>query len=392
MTLRTVAVPAPAVGQDWRYIIPGQYVEDVVAVTATLVTLQKPTTAPDASGNGRPLTYTNNAFTTYSQTGPFAGSPNLAVNQSNGASGLATQIGTRAPSTDWNLATLSVGGFIKCNGTAQGEMWTADNTLGFVHHGWRFDIDASGGDNRLILQWKAGGAALNLGTVAAGWHLVGVTYDGANVRGYIDGVLQATVPAAASVDAVSEPMGLGGYGDNTNNFPFKGSMAGWFVNAGVLSAARWLAYYTAATGSGSAAYKAAVLADSPMALWLLDDAITSPSRNATLEITDGTNLVGVYPGGTLTGSAPAFTWTWSVDLPSGTQGPNAQVTTVAIPRLVLPAGYTIGTRTADLAPTDQWSGITVWWDDTVMDTAPDLNPYVYAPGATLVYQQIGGST
>lgn len=381
MVVRVTNVPNPAAGHDWTFTIPGQWNVELLAVTATLVTTANPASAPDASGNSRPLTYTNNVGVTYGVTGPFAGTPNHAVNQSNAARGLGTAIGTRAASTDWNTATISVGGFVKFTSALTEAMWEANQIIGGQQQGWRFDTDNSNPPKMELSAFHIGTIFLSNGVSVGAWHLVGCTYDGVTLTYYVDGAAAGSSAATFTVAAIAEPMAIGGRSDLQVNAELIGSMAGWFVNANVLAAGRWSTYYTDATTVGAAQYKADVLADAPLALWMMDDLQTQTSRTSTLTITDGTQQVGNYPGGTITGSAPSFQWTWSAQGSSLAQSPGAQVNLVAIPDLILPPGYTVGTRTLDLVSTDQWSNINVWFED---GTGPGGQP----PAGNLAYTNV----
>jgi len=114
-----------------------------------------------------------------------------------------------------------------------------------------------------------------------------------------------------------------------------------------------------------AGYTAAVLAQTPNAYYHFDDTTTpGPNRTVTLEVSDGTHNVGAYPPLTVQADASTETYTW---LPTNSQNvpvPNASAQTVGIPHLSLPPGYTIGPSTGALHAHDQWTNITVWYDQT----------------------------
>ena len=389
MALYVQSVPNPAVGADWKFTVPGQYIFDIVAITAQLATTANPTVGTDSSSNGRDVTFTNNAFTTYGTAGPFAGSPSLAVTQAAGAHGTGTQIATRAASTDWNLATFSIGCWVKLSANAQGVLWEADSIQSSQHQGLVFG-SLAGTPNQAFLQWKNGVTKTQTGTFTANaWHLIGCTYDGTTLIFYVDGAASGSSAQTITVGAFSEPMKLGGAGGVQGNMELEGAMAGCFVNSTALAAGRWSTYFTDATTVSAAQYKTDVLADSPLALWLMDQTQSQNTRQADLVITDGTNTILDVPTGftVIAGTSP-ITFSWQTNLNSSAQIPNG-ATTVAIPPLILPAGYTIGTRTLDIQATDQWSNINIWWNSDINDGTGGVDQFVYPPGAFLTYQQVG---
>ena len=80
-----------------------------------------------------------------------------------------------------------------------------------------------------------------------------------------------------------------------------------------------------------------------------------------MEITDGTNIVGLYPAPQ--GSPGIDLYSWIVDLADNSVSPQSNQITTSIPALVLPGGYTIGSRTPAMASSDQWSNVAIWWND-----------------------------
>jgi hypothetical protein len=382
MTLRTQQVPNPAVGTDWAFTVPGQWVMKILGVSATLTTTANPVTATDSTGNGHNATYSGVAQESWGAVGPFGGSPNLAVAMANN-NATAQNVATIAADAAFNISNL----------TLEAWVWIATGQLVSCRYLVKAFVDGSAhvqgyslGDNgvvgarKLVLQYNGNTSQTSTGTFSRdAWHHVAVTSDGVNVIFYIDGVAAGTIATAAAFNLATHTFAIGGPGEIGTATGLGGRMASGAVWGSALSGAQIAAHFAAAATS-AAAYKAAVLADTPIALWMLDATVTQTSRTATLTITDGTHTVGTYPGGTITGSASAFTWSWLTQAQNGGQTPNAQVNLVAIPALVLPAGYTIGTRTLDLVGTDQWSNITIWWDDSLSDlpgSGGGYGPYAY---------------
>ncbi len=114
----------------------------------------------------------------------------------------------------------------------------------------------------------------------------------------------------------------------------------------------------------------------------LDETTTGPGRTPALEITDGTTTTVRIPDGFTAQTTPGpYQFTWLPTASSDTRDPSGTITTSAMPQLVLPGGYTVGTRTPDLQPADQWSNINVWWDDNIQQSRVPID---YPPGARLV--------
>jgi hypothetical protein len=359
MVLRVQPVPAPAAGRDWSYTVPGQYQMDVKAVQATLLTPANITTALDSSGNGLNLAVTDaSSRLTWAAPGPYGG----------GASNFAL-----AATESLTLAAASLKtGNSALLGTNPQSIVALVNLGTFVDTGWStIAMRQLAGTIQLAL------ALLNNGhdpadlqgvfsgsffTLANGllprnaWHQVGATVDGVDWRIYLDGVLKATVaghqPAAATTPFFWCDSGF----ENVQN-----RIAAVAVFPATLTAGQMLAY-VAAQGS-NAAYKAALLADAPAALWMLDDTGNMGSRKAVLEVTNGTTTVADFPGGSISGVNGSFTWTWGSQTPGITQSADATVNLIQIPDLILPGGYTIGTVTPDLGLADSWTNINIWWDD-----------------------------
>jgi hypothetical protein len=390
MVLYVITPPNPPPGQDWQYTVPGQYVEEIVSVTATLATTQNPPTALNSvTGGAYPATYQAAALLSFQQAGPFGGAANYAV--TTGAHpATATAVAVDGTTTDFNRATFSIGAWAKIApaGTVR-QLIFQNNTYagGGTYRGYGFSGSKTGTDVQLGFQWKGGGQ-LSSGIFAAGtWKHMAVTWDSANIRFYINGALDSTFADAVVFDAISNTIALGG--DVPGNLEvFNGSLCGIFFNDSVLTAGQIAAYVTASATS-SAAYQTAVLADSPRALWMLNEVVDTSGRTPSLAIGNGITNVGLYtPGVPPASSGSPFTYSWLTTLSSNTHAGGTSTITAAIPDLILPAGYTIGTYTPDILPTDQWSNIVIWWDSTFMDGNQNLQPYDFT-GACLQYHRIG---
>lgn len=390
MTLYLATVPNPPAGQDWTYTVPGQYVEEIISVTATLNTTANPVTAIDASGSAHPMTYdATNLALSWGNVGPFAGSPN---NATRAALGFDRHHGwaTTASNTAFNVTTLTIGAWVMVDGgTTSGNVIFSNghlsNTLTLVGYefGYNFNLGLLG------LGWSLGGIASSAhGITSDVWHHVAVTADGVNVKFYIDGALDATVAGVVTGSVQSDPQMIG---DQVPTSPvsqmWQGRMAGVFVNSTALSGATIAGI--AANTNTSAQYKTAVNATSPLGLWMLDETVSTSGRTPSLRVTNGSATVGLYtPGIAPAGSGSPFTYSWLNNLSTNVQPPGSSTITAAIPDMILPAGYTIGTNTPDIQSTDQWSNIVIWWSSSYMDNVHNYQPFEYPPGACLEYKQV----
>lgn len=363
MAIRVVTVPNPAAGHDWTFTVPAQWVARLLGVTATLTTSLIATVALDASGNGHDATYWQDGKITWGAAGPFGGAPNRSVARASGATDPNACIGYCTPSTAFNFTSFTIGAWVNVAAAASSFRAIFANTFNNASgqdQGYVSRLNANVGQIQQ-LRWLNNTSVTSVAGIAkAAWHHLAVTSDGANARFYIDGVLDSAPAAAVAIAAVTETPMLGG-------FPFGGqdwvgNMAGLFVNAAVLGAAR-LATYVADSAVGSANYKADVLADTPVALWMLDDVAAVGARPVALAVTDGTTTLASIPGVYADAAATSQTWSWQTLGPSAAANGAGSVNVVNIPEMDLPGGYTVGTVTPGMLSTDQWSGITVWFDD-----------------------------
>lgn len=364
MAIQTVQVPAPAAGQDWLYVVPGQWYPYLFGVTATLgPAAASITTVPDESGNGRDATVDNSVNVFAGKAGPFgAGSDNVAVRG---------QVAVSGPNAEYcRSGTLAA--FDTVNYSADGWFYIPSTypaiNVGMISYnslaGTATKFSINTGSNRanpydLRILWSGAGRF----TVPAfascdAWHHVGFSYDGTNARFYRDGTLQNTTAATPPAPAGGASVSGGGALDGGNIIGFA---AGPAFYASALPGASFAAH-AAAAGSW-AAYKAAVLADSPTALYKIGQLPTIPSRTATLYVTNGTTTVLQVPAAFAAATANAYIWSWQALGPGAQASTDGTVNAVPIPELAIAAGYVIGVRTLDLAGTDRWSNITLWFDD-----------------------------
>lgn len=384
MTLRTVAIPDPPAGVDWQTIVPGNYLYHITGITATITTGQATaTTAVDASGNNRDGTYD-----------PILGTPQFVTGLVSGD--LAWLSGTVSPFTTASTITLPTNcadwdtDFTIC--------WWCSFTADFAGAGLDFyeAVLQSTGDPLRIFgtvgpgmgvqsiqvnalpnagSWVADDIFLPDGTI----YFCALTWDGADLKLYIDGALYPWTTTGGTPSnsgdgqySIGEP--AGGCANVVDE---------WATFKRALSAGELLALYVAGQVDIDT-YSGAVLALTPFVYYHLDDG-PGTGRQVALTVGDGINVVEFIPPGFDDVVTPGpYAYSWQPNLPTSTQTPDGTITTVAIPQLILPAGYTVGTNTIDIAPDDQWSNVTLWWSDDVMNSLNPYNPYAYPPGATLV--------
>jgi hypothetical protein len=364
MAIRVVTVANPAVGHDWTYVVPGQWVADLVGVFASLRTTANPTAVVDSSGNGRDATVNGSWPGTFGNPGPFAGGANNLAPQNTTATLSPGAFCAARTNADVVLSTvaMSVDYWARMDAVnATGANWglVSNNALGSAN--WEWDDFTGGGnpwDARYTLGTVGRFTVANIAAVGT-WVHVGHSWDNVNWRTYVNGVLVDTT--AGFGPGGTSPANMDLFGSRLQTSAPIGAMAGIAIYNATLTAGQFLAH---ATASGSAAaYAAAVNADTPVALWMMNELQSKTSRQANLTITDGTTTVATFPAGFSVTNAGVFNWSWQVLGPSSAQSVDGSTATVNIPDMILPAGYTVGVRTLDLAGTDQWSQITLWFDD-----------------------------
>lgn len=386
MVLHVVSIPDPVPGVDWRHTVPGRYLYNVTAVQAVLNGVSN-LRANDASGNGNNGQYLT--FTPSLARSPF-GQPGALPDD---AAITFDNPGSWGPRVQIGLPTTMV--------------WNGNITLEW----WYQTLATGGGSDWCVMKptvtdalfWRVGfNGAMQLNWTGAtpGWLLD--TPAGTLLR---DGawhhyafVLNIATPALSNIYRDGVALGVSITGSpvpeftSESSFHFDtqldaptGGMDEWALYPSALSAARVAAHYAARTSF--AAYNAAVTADAPAIYYHLDEVGGSGGREPALEITDGFSIVELVPTGFVrSGTVGTQTFSWQPRLQAGAESADETLVTVPTPELVLPAGYTIGTLTPDLAPGDQWSDIVLWWDDAYQTATETAASYQYAPGAHLVYQ------
>lgn len=364
MAVQVVHVATPAAGHDWSYVIPGQYVATLIGVTATLSTGTPVTSIPDETGNGNTATVNAGFKGAAGVAGPYGGGlQNYAV-RPDGTSG----------ATYYAASAASASQHVTPNGTL--ELWlkltsfgphALDSIVGL--HCPAAPSDATGlgqesgngpgADVGYFVQNAQQSLYLDFQTVNA-WHHVAYTWDGTNVRFYVDGTNTQTLAGHQPVFASGTAQVIMG-GSDFGSAPALGSYGAVSVYGVALAGANIAAH--AAASSSWTAYRAAVLADTPVALWGLNTIAQGPSRTVVLDVTNGTSIVAAIPATNPATTQPSFTYSWQVLGPGAAQSVDGTTISVPIPAVTLPPGYVVSSSTLDLAGTDQWSNITLWYDD-----------------------------
>lgn len=387
MPLYVVPVARPAPGADWQTVVPGQYLWNVTGITATLDTSTPGITiAADASGNGNDGTYMTTSGDVRFVDGLVPGDAAMVSDAgppSTVSNWVEIPVGLAASDADFTIAFW-------CE---FGANFNGAGSLFIVSEG--ADPNARvivGGEVQL---GQPGSQPIQLAIGFGNWiappgppmadgiaSFIVITYSAGVPVLYRNGALVGWAAAA--------PFGPAGGPNDTTTISSATGNAGIVDEVAffdyALSAGDVAALYAA--GSAFSAYSAAVAALTPRAYYHLDDGAIGPGRQVDLIVTDGTHTVLEIPTGFgVPDPASSFDYSWQPTLRSSTQTGAGRQIAIAIPRLVLPAGYTIGTRTLDLDAADQWRDVTVWWDSNVQDAHQPIEPYAYPPGALLVYHR-----
>lgn len=384
MALYVQSVPNPGVGRDWRATVPGQYLWNVTGITATLTLVDTTSVMADSSGNGLHGRYHYSTPGISEVPGVVAGVTSALMETPAGVS-----LGTSGQSPN---AMPRPGGV----NPRSIEVWA----IGLPISGTTMELVGSVAPDFLgrilvaldgTIQFDSGAAtgpatlSSPVGTFvndANPHHIVG-TADAAGMTLYYDGVAVAAVAAARTGTGNLLGIQIGNLvpGPFASRAHVVGQVACY---PSVLSGARVAAHFAAAAVSG-AAYSAAVLADAPRCYYKMDDALGRGLVTPTLVVTDSANEVLRIPPAQQLSVAGSVLFSWQPGLNSSDAIPTGEVVTVAVPSLILPPGYTVGTETPDLSTTSRWTNVKVWWDSNVMDAQIGTSPYVYAPSIHLVY-------
>lgn len=385
MALYVVTQPDPPPGADFELVAPGNRLYDVTGITATLSTAGVVgATMFDSSGNARHGTYTHHGIYPTSVAGIVSG--DAAIRTRDPATvGLAA--GGNMPALGFDrMADFSI------------ECWLTLTTLadqtGFICR-W----NAFGPARQVWLALSDGGSMQfvrqdSFTTQLYHWDLSLVVTDGlphhyvcsfgpTDPILYVDNVVQ--VPDVTTPHIAYAAMDTPGscFEDNPPLAGVNGTADELSVWGVALTAGQVAAHYAAGL-AGIGPYTAAILADGPAAYYHLNEG-ASTGRQPSLIVTNGTTELEAIPSGFPAVATPGpYQYAWQPLLRADTQSSDGTLTTVAIPELVLPAGYTVGTRTLDIQPADQWSNVTLWWDDVFQQQTIGLKEIVYPPGAYLV--------
>lgn len=392
MTQYVVNVPAPPVGTDWSWTVPGIYLYDITSVSATLTTPLIPTgLAFDSSGNGRDGTY--EPITGQPEFVPGLVPGNLAW-LSGDANPFTTASTIQLPGTcpnwdtPWTIAwwmsfpDLPNGSGLQFYQTLNpfpDDELSIFGTLGIGGPVQSLILDAAPNSS-----WYA----VDLFEHGTDIYFVALTWDGGDPILYVNGEVVPWTFANNNGPAAS------GSGGSSIGEP----------GAGTVNVIDEVVMYQTALSGGDIAnlylqgqagfpyWNAAAVPLGPFGLYHLQDA-TSDGRQVDLIVTDGTHVVTDIPTGFGTGnSAVAYTYSWQSTLGTNTISPDGSVTSIAIPELLLPPGYTLGSSTPDLGPDDQWSDITIWWDDTHQQVSSGASDYGYPPGVTYYIPTFGAAS
>lgn len=387
MALYIVQVPDPPPGVDWLTAVPGQYLYNVTGITATLSTgAGQPTVMIDASSNGFDGTYQNTAFHTlvYGQPGLVAGNAcvrNVSPMSNDAIAAAPTVID---PPTQGFGINVWASKLHASPAEAVFDMFDSANPGNNIS----FTAVLDGvGNITLALEWRnplPDSIQVTLPGVQA-VHMLTVEVDVGAMTGqfYLDGnpfgaaqPLPAT-PFPSNLDTIT----FGRAGNDTISYDEVSLVAG------ADGAAFWASLFAAASVS-FAAYSFTQINDGPLNYYHLDETVVVGGRQVALNITDGTKRVEMIPTGFPEVATPGpYAYSWVPRLGNAAEAPDGKTITIPTPPLILPAGYSIGTNTLDLTPTDQWSNIAIWWDSNIMDAQAAQSAYLFPPPVHLVYHQ-----
>lgn len=389
MTLYTLQVPDPAPGEDWTTVVPGLRIYDVTGITATLETASLPvTTIFDASNNGNDGTYLQDVPPFGPVFVPGLVDGNDAVDaQRLPSSGSVFIEGPSVIGWDaswtltwWEQTPVIVGSstFYKYVGAMAP---AAPDIIIFQQTGTGLDYLEVTGNT----PWRtAPGTIPNDGAP----RMLAVQFDHntGTLECYLNGTLvpwdvTGTAPATSTPPSGTFQLGNGGlYSANVLD------------ELAIFRTAFLPIFFALLYGDQAdfAAYSNLILTSGPRLYYHFAPNPTATGATPGLQITNGSSVVALIGDGFAAQTTPGpYAYSWQPKQQSNARGNDGILTTVGIPQLILPGGYTIGTRTPDMAPADQWSNIVVWWSDDYEQAVDPARQYDYGRGAHLVYRQIG---
>lgn len=387
MSLRVVQVPDPPPGADFSYTVPGEYLERITGITATL------TAAPVQLGQMYAFTYDDTTgLGTFYKDGVAFGSTVNPVLPTDGTMVQVTLAGSIFGTTVYDeLAmydlVLSAADIAALYAAASANYSTYQATvMGLLPNAY-YLCEPFPGDGTMV-NFAGGGSDLTYQLTAP---------PGAQVPGLVPGGLAIRNAGDYIATGPFPPIGAGSF-----------SIIGWIHpdpgNSGLL-----LCNLEDVSGNGIISFVSRNVAGQPLmevsrvthlsgpplqqdfassvGVWT-NGPVADPHRQVTLTVTNDTDEVIQVPTGFVeVVTAGVYQYSWQPDLNSSAQTPGAEVTTVPIPPLILPAGYTIASDTFGIGANDQWSNVTVWWDSNIMDAQAAQSAYLFPPPVHLVYHQ-----
>lgn len=231
-------------------------------------------TASDASGNGRDGTYTGT---------PDRGMPSLVASDT---SDLAVYFSgddyvSRTSGSWMDVTEITVEAVISTTMTAIGNIWDRDNAVRV----FQFRVTAAG---KLEFHRIGSTGATSTRSVNDGVpHHVAATYDGANIKLYIDGALDTTLPTTGALATGTSTLRIGVNNSSGLTQYFVGTIDEAAMYGTALSAVRIAAHANAVAPT---ALMTEILADAPLAYWKCDETsgtaiydYSGNTRNAVLQ-------------------------------------------------------------------------------------------------------------
>lgn len=391
MTLYTLVVPDPPAGVDWQTVVPGLRVYDVTGITATLATdvsvgpavQQLLFGATNGAGSVlkfvvQPFSATENQFEFRSES-TFIGLSDTFPSLSDGQPHMFAVVWDGA-NEHYYLDGAPIG---------IAQPVTPSGIGGALDPG---EMGFAGPGSTIIDEMSTHRAALSAGQIAS-LHAAGL----AGFAGYNTAIMALTPGTYYHFDGPSPTAVCADASGNGHDADYT-SVSGSPQFVPGLVPGNDALHWSAPPGIDETRVINApfdVDWDGPFTIimWSLQETgVPSTGRTPGLSITDGqTEVVLVGDGFTAQATPGPYRYSWQPRQQSNARSPDGLLTTVGIPELILPGGYTIGSKTPDLAPADQWSNIIVQWSDTYQQLTTLLPPYDYPPGAFYTYKQIGAT-
>jgi len=190
--------------------------------------------------------------------------------------------------------------------------------------------------NKAVAYFGNGAAFARVDSAApldGNWHYLVATYDNANAKMYVDGVLKSTVASTVHLTPNANPFNMGR--ENSNQYYFGGALDEIAVYPTILSAAQVQAHFTAASGAADRTAPAVTLTTPEQASATTDTTpflagsagyASGDSTAITLQIYAGSSGVGTPVRTLMATREPANTFSVEATpaLPAGTYTAQAQ--------------------------------------------------------------------